>query len=727
MVPPLSSLSASGLNQGASPPAFGLHHHYKTSMTTNGRSLDIDHKIENAQNQDPGTITAPFILNTDPVSHTPSKEQNPNMAAEAHSANQKLGSKVSLTEYTLSANDGSTQAIPIHEDTKASTCSDAGNDTMSVIGDTKSYIGADDTCLSTFSAVPDTDMTTFAKLDQSPMKPRSSSPTKSVRDHIATRTPRHSRPTTPSTSRRRDYPTDLSFSSPTSRHHQREMQLDDTSNLLDFSEPFSAFSHPSTQSPSRSIHQSPRRFGNQSELFGHLSSHRLRSPTREGVKPSSTSEARQYTNLLDYDLPPAPTPRSVPTITVREFETLKSSFLSEISSLKASLSGKEAEIESLIVAKDDAERRVGEALEEARDCRDIKEGLLVDKLEWETRDKEMQGLLREVREELIHGEKEREELTAKNKELEARCEDAESRACKAESQVAGLEASSASPPDPPDQPKNNGTPASDKDKVIAKAVAAAVDRVARELHTLYKAKHETKVGALKKSYEARWEKRIRELQTRLDDVSKENEELRISRDATLSGVVLDPTGARKVESEQVEAVRAKEAEEHARMMEGLEARMATLNTEIHHLRQDAARLHQELATSHCENSELVEQVEQMLQLENVAAAPAPKPFAKSSEPTSQAASFSLSGSTAAGTGANEGSIRGTSAAGISRVSGLKGPGFGAAGGESRIGMGMGMGLKRKVSGATGAVGLGPRSGIMSNIERMGRGRGGDRD
>ena len=48
----------------------------------------------------------------------------------------------------------------------------------------------------------------------------------------------------------------------------------------------------------------------------------------------------------------------MPSITPRELESLKSNFLSEISSLKASLSGKEAEVQSLKTAVGDAEKRV---------------------------------------------------------------------------------------------------------------------------------------------------------------------------------------------------------------------------------------------------------------------------------------------------------------------------------------------------------------------------------
>jgi len=56
-------------------------------------------------------------------------------------------------------------------------------------------------------------------------------------------------------------------------------------------------------------------------------------------------------------------------------------------------------------------------------------------------------------------------------------------------------------------------------------VQAEVEKVARELHSLYKAKHETKVTALKKSYEARWEKKVLVVQTELDTQKKRCEEL----------------------------------------------------------------------------------------------------------------------------------------------------------------------------------------------------------
>ena len=74
-----------------------------------------------------------------------------------------------------------------------------------------------------------------------------------------------------------------------------------------------------------------------------------------------------------------------------------------------------------------------------------------------------------------------------------------------------------------------------------------MERVARELHGLYKSKHETKVAALKKSYEARWEKKIRELETRVEELGEDNERLRIGRDATLTRVAPDDASSKRTE------------------------------------------------------------------------------------------------------------------------------------------------------------------------------------
>ena len=87
-------------------------------------------------------------------------------------------------------------------------------------------------------------------------------------------------------------------------------------------------------------------------------------------------------NLLDFELPPPPTPRSLPTVTIRELESVKSQFQSQVSSLTASLSGKEAEIDALSKAIADAERRVGEAQETVRDERSAREYAETQMVDW---------------------------------------------------------------------------------------------------------------------------------------------------------------------------------------------------------------------------------------------------------------------------------------------------------------------------------------------------------
>lgn len=485
---------------------------------------------------------------------------------------------------------------------------------------------SDDTCFSTFSAVPNMDMTAFARL---------SSPTKS-NPQEEFKTPRSSRPVTPGTVKATEY----QDTSPTRGNRSKE---DRTTQLLEFSE-FLDFPH-GHRSPTRTNQYSPSKLRSQPEQVP-ASSRRLRSPTKDGSY-STPSEARHFANLLDFDLPPAPTPRSIPTITVRELEGLKAGFLSEISSLKANLSGKEAEINSLKEAKDDAETRVGKLSEDLREARNSNEVLLEEKLDWEKRDKDMQTILREVKSELVHGEREREELATKAERLEKRLEES-ARATEAESKVTD-----------PDKPEDPITPGSGN-----KAIDLAVEKVARELHTLYKMKHETKVTALKKSYEARWEKRVKELEQKIDDLVRENEGVKFGQDVMRVPI---PVGIkndeREVESQLV-------AEERVKQLDEMRISLDTLRVDVFNLRQENVRLLSDLETSRQENSELVGAVEQMLQLD--------------SESISQ--------------GSVESKVS-------TRASGLRGPGFGS--GESRIGT-----FKRSVSG----IG---RSGIMSNIERMG--------
>ena len=140
-------------------------------------------------------------------------------------------------------------------------------------------------------------------------------------------------------------------------------------------------------------------------------------------------------NLLDFELPPAPTPRSVPTITVREMESLKSKFSSEISSLRATLSGREAEVEALKRAVSDAERRVAEAMEASREERSKRECVEKEKEQWERRGRDFEEILRKVKEEVLVSEKEKTVLMARIEEADDRARDAEARATEAEARA----------------------------------------------------------------------------------------------------------------------------------------------------------------------------------------------------------------------------------------------------------------------------------------------------
>lgn len=349
------------------------------------------------------------------------------------------------------------------------------------------------------------------------------------------------------------------------------------------------------------------------------------SPRPGSTDPATTTPQRpgsNLSNILDFDIPPAPTPRSVPTITPRELETLKSSFLSEISSLKASLSGKEAEVTSLKTAVNDAEKRVGECMERLHEVEGMHESLEAEKNTWERRGREMEAVLRKVKEEIVLGQREREELEFKLDEAEKRREAAEMMAQDAESKMAGMRAGKASAEaaahESPD--KARGQPSSNKE------VEMAVERVARELHALYKSKHETKVAALKKSYESRWEKKVRDLQVQVDELSRENEELRKQRDQDKTALAtLNPARLTELEEER-KADRARNAVQIREFEAEVEKLVAILDT----VKNDNDELRALLEQERIEKGELVRLAEEMMAMQQEpptppAPAPAPAP------------------------------------------------------------------------------------------------------
>ncbi|KAL4986942.1 central kinetochore-associated-domain-containing protein [Aspergillus falconensis] len=542
----------------------------------------------------------------------------------------------------------------------------------------------DDTCLSTFSAVPNVDMTAFANL-------RGCSPFKSPRPlpefPVDNEDTKHGsvEPATPFTAKRSIRKNILlEMSSPVGSPTPGKRQRDDpkpseTPNLLDLTDSIDFF---------------PRRQRYIMQQQERLSPSR-RSPLRNPRSPAKTS-------LLDFDIPAAPTPRSIPTITPRELESLKSGFLSEISSLKATLSGKEAEVSSLKKAVSDAERRVGEALEEVRIEAARKETLEIEQAEWQRRGREMEDVLRSVKADILEGEQERERLQKKNEEAEKGKEQLQRRIVELETQLTAARKSAVCEHT---ASETTASPAKTAEET-AKEIQDAVEKVARDLHALYKEKHETKVAALKKSYEARWEKRLREAEKKLKAANDECEQVKTERDAALQESVRPGASMIARENEQ------HEAEKHV-----LQAQIAGLQQEISTLKSDSEQLRADLKAERAEKGDLVALVEEWLSMQNQQPAPVPQvnndevtpePVTNDQLPPAEDAEREVTRSTSSGLRGPSSSSVPTSSHGEKKI-----PRFGAPAGRH---------VRGTSGGKSGIAVFTPgRSGIMGSIERMGRG------
>lgn len=695
MATPLSPLSSSNANRIAPPTAERKLDYQSPSKHTVEQQYN-----ESLMSSPGGPPSSPFVADVDP---SPDELENPRKQGSPMKEPPEDYEPKQLTEDALRQNEDLRRASqPVEDDTMRTNDFTIHEDTVSAVDAPAGYPGMDDTAFSAFSAVPNADMTRFTRLGQSPTKSAFGSPPKSPFEDAPT--PRPTGGNTPSRNRQKY---DDGYSSPTPRRHKQTRDNDTTNLLIDFTGQF----YPTAErSPSRNGRLSPKKYHTQSELTSHLSSRRTPSPAKQALPPGTPSESRHLANLLDFDLPPAPTPRSIPSISARELESMKSAFQSQISSLKAELSGREAEVSSLKNAMGDAERRVGESLEQVREERDAKEGLQAEKADWEKRQKEMQTVLKDVKEEIIRGEREKDQLLQRVSEAEYKRQEAESKAVEAESKIAGMRASSSST-----APSESGSTNTNSE------VEAAVTKVAKELHGLYKTKHEAKVTALKKSYSERWEKKIKDLQAKIDELSKENDDLKVGRDATMTGV--EPgalTGRPDTESEAQKEKERQTREEHEQQLEEQKRQLSNVERELETARRNLAgsteqnvALVSQLSASRAETAELIAATEELMTL-------------------SQNAMASSSSSSAANINNNNNNINAQqpppaadARATLSRStsgSGLKAPGFGA---ESRIGRMPapgGYGRDRGDGGAGGGGGGGGRSGLLGNIERMGRGR-----
>ncbi|EFX03982.1 hypothetical protein CMQ_910 [Grosmannia clavigera kw1407] len=332
---------------------------------------------------------------------------------------------------------------------------------------------------------------------------------------------------------------------------------------------------------------------------------------------TSTPHRKSLVNLLDFEMPPLPTPRSIPSVTPRELEGLKSKFLSEISGLKATLSGKEAEVLALKTAVGDAEKRVGESMEQLREEQLLRQQNGEEKDMWERRGREMEEVLRKVKAEIVMGQREREELEAKVDESEKRREAAEMMAQEAETKMAVMRAGRATAENESHKTRspggNGGGSSGGTASSSQREVEIAVERVARELHAAYKAKHENKVAALKKSYEARWEKRVREVETAAEALARENETLRMGRDARMSR--LEPGEEERRQKEEEEQRRRQREARDAAQIKELGAEVDKLEAVVRTVKADNAELRTLLEQERIEKGELVMLAEEMMSMQ----------------------------------------------------------------------------------------------------------------
>nr|XP_023900356.1 uncharacterized protein LOC112012206 [Quercus suber] len=437
----------------------------------------------------------------------------------------------------------------------------------------------DDTCFTAFSEIPD--MTQFARLGQSPTK--------------SLRTPRAGAGPTPRTSRKRASPS--RSPSPTPRRLKTPgAGSDGTTFLIDFTEQIHGLGG-QRRSPAKSV--------TESNLLQYINNQR--SPDKGTSRQSLATPSRPnpILNLLDFELPPAPTPRSIPTITVRELESLKSSYLSQISSLKATLSGREAEVESLKRAVGDAERRVGDAQEALREEKCRREHVEEEKAGWEKRGQEVENVLRNVKDEVLKSEAEKETMSQQISDLSARLEEADNRAQKADERFAETLAAHTA-----------GDTTASEDQVqhlVSLQIDAKIEAVSRELHAVYKEKHERKVATLKKSYEARSEKKCHDLTARLAALEKQHDELLAARDATFTGPHAVPAVPAADEQGSTAAWKTELEEQRATI-----ARMAQ---EMDVSRQQQAQLEHDLQAERIEKGDLVAAVDEMLALQSQSTAP----------------------------------------------------------------------------------------------------------
>ncbi|EPS41036.1 hypothetical protein H072_5065 [Dactylellina haptotyla CBS 200.50] len=392
--------------------------------------------------------------------------------------------------------------------------------------------------------------------------------------------------------------------------------------LLDFTAQFNAIkSFPPPQTPSRS-----RRRSNSASP-----TKRTRDTESPSKQPLPAVKPLERKFLLDFDIPPPPTPRSIPSITPKEVENLRGQYLAQIAQIKAELAGKDAQLQTLKDAVSDAERRASNGIVELRQVREEMEDMSARSLLIESKLTEAGRAVRELQEQIEEGnkqidearserdslkserdshKKEVDELRRENEEVSESLLKTKQDLASAKKDLIVERQKRSSAPNSPSRGQTNG--GADVEAAVEKAVAAAnatkdmeisqaVEKVAKELHTLYKSKHEQKVTALKQSYSKRWEKRVNELEAKNSELNTVNNELnnkimRIEEEneerLNLSAPLISPQKSGSHQKEEIDKLEKKVAKAH----------------------EEIQSLQDELALERQEKSELVLAVDELLAL-----------------------------------------------------------------------------------------------------------------
>ena len=403
-------------------------------------------------------------------------------------------------------------------------------------------------------------------------------------------------------------------------------ERDQTTPLLldDFTAQFNAVNQPpqQPQTPNHNTLQNHHVHSGRGSLSGLFSPQPSKSRSETTGTPTRRSTAGTPDNnrfLIDFDIPPPPTPRSIPSMTLREVEKLKSEFLTQLGELKAQLSGKDAEVLNLRESLREAESRCGDLREEVETLEQGKadaEGILAKfreqaqaqfedaRREW---DEERERVVKDANEAREKFEAEIEMVRVQFGEMERMSNEAREKEEKMKQELEAtkkeMEAIRTNTPAPaytPIDPNTNrpapcANCANGGGSTSGGASKEEVDRIAKELHVLYKQKHETKVAALKKSYEQRWEKKVKALENEIETLkatpsppqsSAELEDLNLTIQTLtqeLEGVRVENgnvKGENKQLKEQVQKERREKGELVGAVEEMLALQMQTLSEAV---------------------------------------------------------------------------------------------------------------------------------------------------